>query len=59
MEKGSVLEKFSILENKLITYANGPTLMVVVPLPGVRVSVAESLILDHGRVSEWCDFECE
>ena len=36
----------------------------VVPSPGVRVAVAESLIRDLGRVSEWCDFlgdeiECE
>ena len=32
------------------------TLMAVVPSPGVRVSVAESLIRDLSRVSEWCDF---
>ena len=31
------------------------TLMAVVPSPGVRVTVAESLICDLGRVSEWCD----
>ena len=31
------------------------TLTVVVPSPGVRVTVAESLIRDLGRVSEWCD----
>ena len=29
--------------------------MVVVPSPGVRVAVAESLIRGLGRVSEWCD----
>ena len=29
--------------------------MPVVPSPGVRVAVAESLIRDLGRVSEWCD----
>ena len=29
--------------------------MVVVPSPGIRVAVAESLIRDLGRVSEWCD----
>ena len=29
--------------------------MAVVPSPGVRVAVAESLIRDLGRVSEWCD----
>ena len=29
--------------------------MAVVPSTGVRVTVAESLIRDLGRVSEWCD----
>ena len=48
-------ELFSILENKLIGYADNSTLMAVVPSPGVRVAVAESLIRDLGRVSEWCD----
>ena len=47
-------ELFSILENKLISYAddyfNGCG-----PSSGVRVTVAESLIRDRGRVSEWCD----
>ena len=47
-------ELYSILENKLIGYADDSTLMVVVPSPGVRVAVAESLIRDLGRVSEWC-----
>ena len=46
---------FSILENKLIGYADDSTLMAVVPSPGVRVAVAESLIRDLGRVSQWCD----
>ena len=65
MPQGSVLgpllfllytsELFSILENKLISYADDPTLMAVVPSPGVWVAVAESLIRDLGRVSEWCD----
>ena len=31
------------------------TMMAVVPSPGVRVAVAESLIRDHGRLSVWCD----
>ena len=31
------------------------TLMAVVPSPGLRVTVAESLIRDLNRVSEWCD----
>ena len=46
---------FSILENNLIGYADDSTLMVVVPSPGIRVGVAQSLIRDIGRVSEWCD----
>ena len=49
------LELFSILENKLIGYADDSTLMAVVPSPGNRVTVAECLIRDLGRVSEWCD----
>ena len=48
-------ELISILENKLIGYADDSTLMAVVPSPGVMVAVAESLIREHGRVSEWCD----
>ena len=48
-------ELFSILENKLICYAHDYTLMAVVPSTGVRVTAAESLIRDIGRVSEWCD----
>ena len=38
-----------------MAYADDSTLMAVVPSPGVRVAVAESLIRDLGRVSEWCD----
>ena len=48
-------ELFSILENKLIGYADDSTLMAVVPSPGLRVAVAESLIRDVCMVSEWCD----
>ena len=51
----SLRNSFSILENKLIGYADDSTLMAVVPSPGVRVAVAESLIRDLGRVSEWCN----
>ena len=43
------------MKNKLIGYADDSTLMAVVPSPGIRVAVAESLIRDLGRVSEWCD----
>ena len=65
MPQGSVLgpllfllyssELFSILENKLIGYADDSTLMAIVPSPCVRVAVAESLIRDLGRISEWRD----
>ena len=48
-------ELFSILENKLISYADDSTLMAVETSPDVRVAVAESLIRDLVRVSEWCD----
>ena len=33
-------EPFSILENKLIGYADDSTLIAAVPSPGVRVTVA-------------------
>ena len=48
-------ELFSILENKLIGYGDDSTLMTVVPSPGVRVAVAESLKCVLGRDSEWFD----
>ena len=46
---------FTILENQLIGYADDSTLITVVSSPGVRVTVAESLIRHLGRVSVWCD----
>ena len=46
---------FSIMENKLIGHADDSNLMAVVQSKGVRVAVADSLIRDLGRVSEWCD----
>ena len=48
-------ELFNILENKLINYADDSTLMAIVPSPGIRITVAESLISGLGRVNEWCD----
>ena len=42
------------MENRLIGYADDSTLMANVPSPSVRFAVAESLIRDLGRVSEWC-----
>ena len=43
------------MKDKLIGYTDDANLMVVLPSPGVRVTVAESLISDHGRICEWCD----
>ena len=40
-------ELFSVLENKLIGYADDSTL--------IAVAVAESLSRDLVKVSEWCD----
>ena len=48
-------ELFSILENKLIGYADDSTLIAVVPSQGVRVTVAESLNRNIVRVNAWCD----
>ena len=48
-------ELFSILENELFGYADDFNLIAVVPSPGGRVTVAESLKRDLGKVSEWCD----
>ena len=48
-------ELFSILENKLIGYAEDSTLLSVVLSLGFRVTVAESLNRDLGKVSERCD----
>ena len=46
-------ELFSILEDKLIGYADDSTLMAIVPSPAVRVTPAESLIRDLGRVGSF------
>ena len=45
----------TILKNKLIGYADDSTLLAVVPSPGVRVTVAETLICDLGKGSELYD----
>ena len=49
------LELFSILENKLIGYADDPTFIAVRQSSDVRVTVADSLSRDLIEVSEWCD----
>ena len=43
-------ELFSILENKLIGYADDSTLIAVVQSPGLRVAVAESLCVTSLRL---------
>ena len=48
-------ELFSIFQNKLIGYADDSILIAVVPSPGLRVIVAESLCRDLVTVSVWCD----
>ena len=48
-------ELFSILENKLIGYADDSTLIAVVPSQGVSVTVAESLSRGLVKASEWGD----
>ena len=50
-----ISELFYILENKLIGYADDSTLIAVMPSPGLRVAVAESLGSGLVKVNEWCD----
>ena len=47
-------ELFYILENKLIGYDDDSTLIAVVPSPGLKVAIAESLVRDLVKVNEWC-----
>ena len=46
---------FSIMENRLIGYADDSTVIAVVPFPGIIVAMAESLSRDIVKVSQWCD----
>ena len=48
-------ELFSIVENKLYGYADDSTLVAVMPSPGERVAVSESMNRDLNRVSVWCN----
>ena len=48
-------ELFSIVENKLYGYADDSTLVAVVPSPGERVAISESMNSDLNRVSVWCN----
>ena len=43
------------MENKLYGYADDSTLVAVVPSPGERVAVSESMNRDLNRVSVWCN----
>ena len=45
-------ELFSILENKLYGYIGDSTFFAVVPTPGEKVAVTESLNPDLNRVSK-------
>ena len=47
-------ELFCIVENKLYGNADDFTLVAVVPSPGERVAVSESMNRDLNRVSVWC-----
>ena len=44
-------ELFSVVENKLYGYADDSSLAAVVPSPGERVAVSESMNRDLNRVS--------
>ena len=48
-------ELFSIVENKLYGYADDSALVAIVPSPGERVAVSESINRDLNRVSVWCN----
>ena len=48
-------ELFSIVENQLYCYADDSTLVAVVPSPGERVAVSESMNRNLNRASVWCN----
>ena len=48
-------ELFSTEENKFYGYADDTILVAVVPSPGERVAVTESMNRDQNRVSVWCN----
>ena len=43
------------MENKLYGHADDSTLVAVVPSPGERVAVSESMNRDQNKISVWCD----
>ena len=48
-------ELFSVVKNKLYGYADDSTLVAVVPSPGERVAVSDTMNRDLYRVSVWCN----
>ena len=48
-------ELFSIVDNKLFSYDDDFTLVAVVPPPGERVAISESMNRDLNRVCVWCN----
>ena len=38
-----------------MSYADDSTLIAIVPSPGIRVTLADSLSRNLIKVSEWCD----
>ena len=49
------VEAFSIVKSNLYAFADDFTLVAVVPSPGNRVTVTDSLNCNLIRVSMWCD----
>ena len=49
------IDLYSILKNMLYGYAGNSTLVAIVPCPGERVVLTESLNRDLNRVCMWCD----
>ena len=48
-------ELFSVVENRLYGYADDSTLVALLPSPGEKVAVSDSLHRVLNRVSVWCD----
>ena len=46
---------FSMVENKLYGYADDSTLVGVVPTPGERVAVTDSMNRDLNRINMFCE----
>lgn len=47
-------DMFSVVENRLVNYADDSTLYAAVPRPSLRPDVTASLNLDLLRIQEWC-----